>query len=122
MSTPTPLSTVLKKIRDMQLQPKPRPGERCELCAELIPDEHGHVVDLESRALLCACRPCYLVFAPMGAGGTRFRAVPDRYVSFPEFALTGAQWDAGSESFVDLPHPHRGVLPGHARSRLARAR
>ncbi len=94
MSNPTPLTAVLKRIRDMPLQPKPRPGERCELCAELIPDEHGHVVDLESRALLCACRPCYLVFAPMGAGGTRFRAVPDRFVSFPDFALTAAQWDA----------------------------
>lgn len=78
----------------MPLQPKPRPGERCELCAELIPDEHGHVVDLESRALMCACRPCYLVFAPTGAGGTRFRAVPDRFVSFPDFALSTAQWDA----------------------------
>ena len=78
----------------MPLQPKPRPGERCELCAALIPDEHGHVVDLESRALMCACRPCYLVFAPQGAGGTRFRAVPDRYVSFPDFALSASQWDA----------------------------
>ena len=78
----------------MPLQPKPRPGERCELCAALIPDEHGHVVDLESRALMCACRPCYLVFAPKGAGGTRFRAVPDRYVAFPDFALSPSQWDA----------------------------
>ncbi|MEO7372167.1 MAG: DUF5947 family protein [Ilumatobacteraceae bacterium] len=78
----------------MPLQPKPRPGERCELCAELIPDEHGHVVDLESRALMCACRPCYLVFAPQGAGGARFRAVPDRYVSFPDFELSSAQWDS----------------------------
>jgi uncharacterized protein DUF5947 len=94
VSGPQPLSAVLKRIRDIQLQPKPRPGERCELCAELIPDEHGHIVDLESRALMCACRPCYLVFAPMGAGGTRFRAVPDRFVSFPDFALSSAQWDA----------------------------
>ena len=78
----------------MPLQPKPRPGERCELCAELIADEHGHVVDLESRTLMCACRPCYLVFAPEGAGGSRFRAVPDRYVSFPDFAISSAQWDA----------------------------
>jgi hypothetical protein len=69
------------------------PGERCELCAAPITDEHGHIVDLESRALMCACRPCYLVFAPVGAGGNRYRAVPDRYVSFPEFALTAAQWD-----------------------------
>jgi hypothetical protein len=89
-----PLSAVLKRIRDIPLQPKPRPGERCELCAALIPDEHGHVVDLESRALMCACRPCYLVFAPQGAGGSRFRAVPDRFVSFPDFALSATQWDA----------------------------
>jgi Family of unknown function (DUF5947) len=94
VSTPQPLSAVLKRIREMPLKPKPRPGERCELCAELIPDEHGHVVDLESRALMCACRPCYLVFAPDGAGGTRFRAVPDRYLSFPDFTLSSAQWDS----------------------------
>ena len=78
----------------MPLQPKPRPGERCELCAELLPDDHGHVVDLETRAMMCACRPCYLVFAPDGAGGSRFRAVPDRFVSFPEFTLSAPQWDA----------------------------
>ncbi len=78
----------------MPLQPKPRPGERCELCAELLPDDHGHVVDLETRAMMCACRPCYLVFAPEGSGGSRFRAVPDRFMSFPEFTLSGSQWDA----------------------------
>jgi hypothetical protein len=94
VSGPQPLSAVLKRIRDIPLQPKPRPGERCELCAALIPDEHGHIVDLESRALMCACRPCYLVFAPEGAGGSRFRAVPDRYVAFPDFALSATQWDA----------------------------
>lgn len=94
MNSAQPLSAVLKRIREMPLQPKPRPGERCEMCAALIPDEHGHVVDLESRALMCACRPCYLVFAPQGAGGTRFRAVPDRYVAFPDFGLSAAQWDA----------------------------
>jgi hypothetical protein len=94
MTAGQPLAAVLKRIRDMPLQPKPRPGERCELCAEMIPDEHGHVVDLESRTLMCACRPCYLVFAPEGAGGSRFRAVPDRFVSFPDFALSSAQWEA----------------------------
>jgi uncharacterized protein DUF5947 len=94
VSQAQPLSAVLKRIRDMPMQPKPRPGERCELCAALIPDVHGHVVDLESRALMCACRPCYLVFAPQGAGGTRFRAVPDRYMAFPAFALSETQWDA----------------------------
>jgi hypothetical protein len=64
------------------------------LCAELIDADHGHVVDLESRALLCACRPCYLVFAPAGAGGRRFRAVPQRFVELSEMTLTAAQWEA----------------------------
>jgi len=75
-------------------QAKPQPGERCELCAALIPDDHGHVVDLESRALMCTCRPCYLVFEPQGAGGSRFRAVPNRYMSFPELSVSTSQWDA----------------------------
>lgn len=94
MNAEQSLTAVLKRIRETQLSPKPRPGERCELCAEPIPDEHGHVVDLESRALLCACRPCYLVFAPAGAGGRRYRAVPDRFVSFPDFELSESHWEA----------------------------
>ena len=94
MSGPQPLSAILRRIRETPLQPKPRPGERCELCTALIPDEHGHVVDLESRSLMCACRPCYLVFAPQGSGGSRFRAVPDRFLSFADFTLSDSQWDA----------------------------
>jgi hypothetical protein len=34
------------------------------------------------------------VFAPEGAGGRRYRAVPERYVSFPHFELTVGQWEA----------------------------
>jgi hypothetical protein len=54
--------------------------ERCELCNAPLADDHPHVVDLEGRSMLCACRGCYLLFTPDGAGGRRFRAVPDRYV------------------------------------------
>jgi len=53
--------------------------ERCEICTAPIPDDHRHVVDLDRHSLLCACRGCHLLFAPDGAGGRRFRAVPDRY-------------------------------------------
>jgi Family of unknown function (DUF5947) len=86
--------TVLSRIR----QPRPTTaapaGERCELCGESIDESHGHLVDLELRSLRCACRGCYLLFTPEGAGGNRFRAVPDRYVSFPEFRLTPSQWNS----------------------------
>jgi hypothetical protein len=84
---------VLGRIRRSRPGDRPRPGERCEMCATAIPDEHDHVVDLEARGLLCACRGCYLLFTPDGAGGARYRAVPDRVLSFPEFSLSPGQWD-----------------------------
>jgi hypothetical protein len=71
-----------------------RAGEHCELCTEPIPDEHRHLVDLAARNLLCACRGCYLLFLSEGAGGGHYRAVPDRYLTFPEFRLSPSQWES----------------------------
>lgn len=85
---------VLQRIREAPARPPPRAGERCELCSEAIADQHGHLVDIHARSLLCACRGCYLLFSPEGAGGGHYRAVPDRYLAFPDFRLTGPQWDA----------------------------
>ncbi|MEJ7744131.1 MAG: DUF5947 family protein [Nocardioidaceae bacterium] len=73
-------------------RPAPVTGERCEMCAEPIADAHQHVVNLESRALMCTCRGCYLLFTAERAE-LRYRAVPDRYLSFPEFTLGPGQWD-----------------------------
>ena len=67
-------------------------GVRCEMCAEPIADQHQHVVDLETRGLLCTCRGCYLLFATDGAQ-QRHRAVPERYLSFPDFRLGPGQWE-----------------------------
>jgi hypothetical protein len=88
-----PLS-VLQRFKEIQPRPVVRAGERCELCTEPIADEHGHLVDLEARTLLCACRGCYLLFSSEGAGGGHFTAVPDRYVAFPDFELSPQQWDS----------------------------
>ena len=41
-------------------RPQPPAEERCELCSRPIPSQHSHVVHVEKRNLLCACRPCYL--------------------------------------------------------------
>ena len=68
--------------------------ERCDLCGAAIESEHGHLVNVPTRSLLCVCRPCYLLFTPDGAGGARFRAVPQRYRLLPEFAAARSQWDA----------------------------
>jgi uncharacterized protein DUF5947 len=92
-SAADPLS-VLARIRNTRPRERPRPGERCDLCATPIPDEHEHVVDLEQRNLLCTCHGCFLLLAPDGAGGLRYRAVPDRYLAFPDFELSPGQWDS----------------------------
>ena len=73
-------------------RPAPSARERCEMCAADIDQQHQHVVDLVSRGLLCTCRPCYLLFTAEDAQ-LRYRAVPDRYLCFPDFALFAGQWD-----------------------------
>jgi hypothetical protein len=71
-----------------------RPGERCDLCAIEIPEDHRHIVELDSRTLKCTCQACSLLFATDGAGAGRYRNVPAVVVSLPELALDAAQWDA----------------------------
>jgi hypothetical protein len=73
-------------------RPAPLTDERCEMCAEPIADTHQHVVNLESRVLMCTCRGCYLLFNVEGAE-QRYKAVPDRYLSFPDFTLGPGKWD-----------------------------
>jgi hypothetical protein len=87
--------------RVVSSRPPPIQGERCEMCAEPIGAEHSHVVNLESRGLMCTCRGCYLLFTASYIGPDsverdaelRYRAVPDRYLSFPEFTLDARQYD-----------------------------
>jgi hypothetical protein len=68
-------------------------AERCEMCREVLGARHGHVVDLEKRSLACTCRACYLLFTHSGAGGGRYRSVPERVCSDPDRPLTGADWN-----------------------------
>lgn len=91
----TPALGALRRIsRD---RPAPRvAGEHCDLCAQPVPDAHGHVVHLEGRALMCACRPCYLLFS--GDADQRYRAVPDRYLRFPAVSADAPAFDA-----LDIP-------------------
>jgi hypothetical protein len=73
-------------------RPQPPPRERCELCSIAVEAGHAHVVDLDRRALCCACRPCALLFTKEGAASGRYRTVPDRVVRGP--GLPFAEWSA----------------------------
>lgn len=85
----TPFSVLRRITRN---RPAPDDGERCEMCAEPIAEAHQHVVDVESRAMMCTCRPCYLLFVDRSAH-LRYRSIPERYLSFPDFELGAGQWD-----------------------------
>jgi|SRR5579884_213760 len=84
---------VIERMRGGSDGSPSRTGEVCELCGEPIPDRHSHLVDVKARALMCACRPCYLLFTPEGAGRGHILSVPDRYLAFADFELTETQWD-----------------------------
>lgn len=75
-------------------------GERCEMCAEAIGDVHRHVVNIQGRQLMCVCRGCHLLFTDSTAE-LRYRAVPDRYLAFPDFEV-GTQLWAAAQIPVDL--------------------
>lgn len=93
------MSAGLRRFRDPKPalrgpEPAARAGERCEMCAAPIGETHAHVVNIASRALQCACRPCYLLFTAPGAARGKYRAVGERYRYEPRFVLAERVWEA----------------------------
>lgn len=62
------------------------------MCGEPIAEQHSHVADVRNRSLMCTCRPCYLLFTREDAE-LAYRSVPDRYLSFRDFAISSGQWE-----------------------------
>jgi uncharacterized protein DUF5947 len=67
--------------------------EKCELCGNPIPSEHRHVLDLSERNLLCACRPCSLLFDRNASGGGHYRLVPQRRLRLDDFGMPDDVWE-----------------------------
>ncbi|MCX4679112.1 DUF5947 family protein [Streptomyces sp. NBC_01433] len=85
----SPVAALLRVGRN---RPEPVTGERCDMCAAPVGEEHQHVVNLESRSLMCCCRACYLLFTDDEAR-LRYRSVPDRYLAFEGLPLDARAWD-----------------------------
>jgi hypothetical protein len=84
------------RLRELAQQSRPlqrEAQEHCDLCGEPIPPEHRHVLDLETRDLRCACRPCSLLFDRRGAGGGHLRLIPERRLRLGGFELDDSLWD-----------------------------
>jgi hypothetical protein len=67
--------------------------ERCELCNAPIPSAHRHMLELSSRELVCACRPCSLLFDKEGSGSGRYKLVPERRLRLEDFAIGDLVWE-----------------------------
>jgi hypothetical protein len=68
------------------------PEERCELCGNPIEARHRHLFEPSTRALVCACRACTLLFDD-GSEGRRYVAVPPDLTYLPSFQLDDVLWD-----------------------------
>jgi uncharacterized protein DUF5947 len=63
--------------------------ERCELCGAVIGDDHRHLLNPESRRLLCSCRSCALLFDR----GGRYLLVPTTRTRLDDAGLTDRDWE-----------------------------
>jgi Family of unknown function (DUF5947) len=75
--------------------------ERCDLCGEPVAPRHRHLIDVENRRLLCACRACTILFDHSGAGGGHYRLLPETSRALVGFELDDALW-RGLDIPVDL--------------------
>jgi hypothetical protein len=86
----------LRRLARASAEAQTAPGdgaERCELCGELLPPDHRHLVDVANRRLLCGCRACGLLFDHGAEVESRYRLVPDRRLRIVDFALDDAAWE-----------------------------
>lgn len=90
--TPAAASPRLRSLAQRGAR-QPEVEEHCDLCGREIPSDHRHLLDLESRQLLCACRACSLLFDRPAAGGGHFRMIPDRRLEIVDFELADEDWE-----------------------------
>jgi hypothetical protein len=90
---PTLASPRLRRLAQRAAETAPEQQEHCELCGLPVPGEHRHVINVQTRELLCACRACSLLFDRRAAGGGHFRLVPDRRLVLEQFELSDLTWE-----------------------------
>lgn len=53
-------------------------ADRCDLCAAPVPEAHRHMYDSARDEVMCACRPCSVLFARDAASEGHYRLIPER--------------------------------------------
>jgi len=75
-----------------RLTQPPLAVERCELCTAPVPERHQHLVDPQSRRLLCACDACAILFDQGGV--TRYRRIPRDVRELTGLVIPDALWNS----------------------------
>ena len=91
--SPSLSSPRLRRLAQRRAEASAEAEECCELCGTPLAPAHRHLLDLQSRQLLCACRACSTLFDRRAAGAGHYRLVPDRRLRLDEFALRDELWD-----------------------------
>jgi hypothetical protein len=68
--------------------------EHCDLCSEPIPPEHRHLLEVSTREMMCACRPCSILFDSAAASEGKYRLMPDRRLFLEDFEMSDVQWES----------------------------
>lgn len=92
---PQPAGSSLKALRRFASAGRARTvveAERCELCSVLLFPQHRHLLETQSRKIVCACDPCALRFQNVIGG--RFKLIPRDGRALPGFQITDTDWEA----------------------------
>jgi hypothetical protein len=92
-SNSRPFSTLRRFIRPA-VQAREPLLEQCELCSELIPPEHRHILEVATREIRCACRPCSILFDRDAASDGKYRLVSDRLLYLEDLYLSDVDWES----------------------------
>jgi hypothetical protein len=83
-----PLGALRKFVRSPQSHAS---KEYCDLCRAPLVTEHQHLIEPESRRLVCACDACAILFDR--ASNAQYRRVPRRGRFLVDFHLADDLWD-----------------------------
>lgn len=77
--------------------------DRCELCAEPVPDRHRHLYDRRNEAVRCVCRACTVLFQREAAGDGHYRLIPERRLRLQRISAADLGAPVSLAFFVERP-------------------
>ena len=89
---PTQSSNRIKSFAALRNLVRPaEPPERCDLCNTGIRVDHHHLLNTDSRRLVCVCQSCDLLLTDPSSS---YKRVPRRVTLLSDYQLSDAQWDS----------------------------